>query len=69
MNEDLKPWYQSRAVAGGVIALLSAGAGLAGLVIDADTQGQLIDLFVVGATTIGGALAIFGRIKASKKIK
>jgi len=68
-DEEIKKWWQSQAIIGGIIAVASACAGLVGIVIDTDTQVQLADLFIVMSTAAGGMLAIIGRIKASRKIK
>ena len=57
-DEEIKKWWQSQAIIGGIIAVASACAGL-----------QLADLFIVMSTAAGGMLAIIGRIKASRKIK
>jgi len=67
MNE--KAWYTSKTVWGGLIAVGAAIAGGFGVVVDADTQGQIADLIVVGVGTIGGLIAIYGRVKAGKTIK
>lgn len=63
-----KKWYESKTIWGGIIALLAALAGAFGYAVDADTQASIIDLVTVVGTGVGGLLAIFGRIKASKKV-
>ena len=67
MNE--KAWYTSKTVWGGLIAVGAAIAGGFGVVVDADTQGQIADLVVVGVGAVGGLIAIYGRVKAGKIIK
>lgn len=64
-----KKWYQSKAVWGGLIAVLAAVAGAFGVDIGAEEQSLLADhaLELVGA--VGGVLAIYGRIKADGRIK
>ena len=64
--EDNKPWYMSKTVCGGAIAVLSAIAGLCGHSIDAGTQDEIVSLVVAA---VGGSVAIYGRLAASKKIK
>ena len=66
---DEKAWYESKAVWGGLVAVGAAAAGTFGIAVDADTQGQIADLIVVGVGAVGGLLAIYGRIKAGKSIK
>lgn len=67
--DDNKLWYQSRTVWGGIIAVGAAAAGAFGYAIDVDTQGQLAEMIVLGASAIGGIVAIVGRVKANKVIK
>ena len=66
---DEKAWYTSKTVWGGLIAVGAAIAGGFGVVVDADTQGQIADLVVVGVGAVGGLIAIYGRVKAGKIIK
>jgi len=65
----MKKWYESRAVWGGLIAVGAAAVGAFGIVVDTETQGQIADLIVVGVGSVGGLLAIYGRVKAAKPIK
>ncbi len=63
-----KPWYRSKTVWGGIIAI---GASLAhgfGVDIGAADQSQLADLAVALAGTAGGVFAIYGRVKAKGDI-
>ena len=64
MNES-KPWYASTAVWGGVLAALSPLIALAGYRIDA---GQAADLLAAVGSLIGGALAVYGRVRATAVI-
>lgn len=64
-----KKWYESKTIWGGIIALLGAAAGAFGYAVDADTQASIVDLVTVAGTALGGLLAIFGRVKASKKVE
>lgn len=68
-NEQSKPWYQSKAVIGGVVAAVAGLLAFAGVDIGIEDQGILTDavLGLVGA--IGGILAVYGRVKADRKIK
>jgi len=67
-----KPWWLSRGVWGGVIAVLSGVAGLLGYSLSGAEQALLADTAVsvaaAAASAAGGVLAIIGRIKASKTI-
>ena len=61
-----KPWYLSRAVWGGIIAAGSALAGLVGLEVD---QGAALEIALQVSALIGGALAIWGRVRATRPIR
>ena len=66
--EDNKAWWQSKAVWGGLVALGSAVAGGFGIYVDGATQEEIANYIVVGAGAVGALLAIYGRLKAEKKI-
>jgi NADPH-dependent curcumin reductase CurA len=67
-----KPWWLSRGVWGGVIAVLSGIAGLLGYAVSDAEQALIADAVVIVAASAssaaGGVLAIIGRIKASRVI-
>lgn len=71
--KETKPAYLSRGVIGGVVAVGAVVAGLFGYEVDADTQAVVVDqgvaIATAVATVVGGVLAIWGRIKATKRIK
>ena len=56
------------AFVGARLALLGGALGFLGWTLTADDQQALIDLGVSIAASVGGVVAIYGRIKASKKI-
>lgn len=64
VNGDTKAWWQSRAVIGGLVAVIAGVFGLA----DTETK-QLADLVDNGFALVGGLLAIYGRVQATKAIK
>jgi hypothetical protein len=66
--EDNKAWWQSKAVWGGLVALGSAVAGAFGIYVDGATQEEIVNYIAVGAGAVGGLAAIYGRLKAEKKI-
>lgn len=68
-NYDTKGLLASKAVWGGIIALVAGIAGIFGYTLDAGAQEQLSAAIVSVASAIGGILAIYGRVKASKVIK
>jgi hypothetical protein len=62
---DTKPWYESIAVWGGLIACLSPLLRLLGYEVDTV---QATDLLTECGSLVGGVLAIVGRITATKLI-
>lgn len=59
-----KTWYKSKGVWGGIVGMLGGVATLAGVQLDAPLQTELVDIAVGVGELAGGALAIYGRIKA-----
>lgn len=66
MND--KAWYMSKGIWGGIIAIVAAIAGVAGYAVDAETQASLTEVAFAIAGSVGGLLAIIGRVKAEGKI-
>lgn len=62
------PWWQSKTILGAAVAILASVGGLLGLNLDASLQSQLVDLVTAVGGVIGGALAWYGRVVATKKI-
>ncbi|PWW02223.1 hypothetical protein DFR52_102891 [Hoeflea marina] len=67
MNE-IKPWYQSKAVWGALIAVAASAVRVGGIELGLEDQGQLADAAVSLAGTIGGLLALYGRVSAKNRI-
>ena len=67
--EDQKLWYQSKTILASIVTVIALVAGMFNLTIDAQTQGDIVDLAMVGVGVVGSSVAIYGRIKASKIIK
>jgi len=66
--DDVKSYLASKTVWGGVIAVLSAIAGVLGHGIAPADQTAIVDALASIGGAIGGILAVYGRIKAEKKI-
>jgi hypothetical protein len=64
-----KPWYQSKTVWGGLIAIAASLAHGAGIDIGSAEQGQIADLAATLAGTLGGLVAIYGRVTAKGAIR
>lgn len=67
---DGKSWLASRTIWGGVIATAAPiiGAALGVTITDADVQ-QTVTLATDGVAVIGGLLAIYGRVRATRVIR
>ena len=70
--EDTKKWYLSRGVWGGIIATISGIAGIAGHSVNIEQQTQIVNTIMIlapfGASTMGGLVALYGRLKANHKL-
>lgn len=67
MNET-KSILQSRAVWGSAIAIAAGAAGLFGWTIDEQSRVAALHLVEAAAALVGGAIALWGRISATKRI-
>lgn len=65
---DVKSIFASKTVWGGIIALAASAGGIWGYSVSAADQAQLVELIAGVGSAIGGAIAIYGRIVATKKI-
>lgn len=66
--DDMKQWYVSKTVWGGLIAILASLMQAAGIELDPTTQGDMADSIVALAGAIGGLVAIYGRLTAEKRL-
>jgi hypothetical protein len=66
---ELKNWYMSKTVWGGVVAILASCSHLLGVEIGLDNQSGLVDGLTALATAAGGLVAIWGRISATKRLR
>ena len=66
---DAKPWYQSRSIWGGLVALVAGVGGIVGVEVDAATSETLILSLTNGAAAIGAVVAILGRLAAQKTLR
>jgi len=61
-----KPWYKSKTIWGSIVAVLALVAGAFGYSVGPDAQAEIVTSLV---GVVGGAFAIYGRIKAVDKVK
>lgn len=65
---DSKPWYLSRTIIGVLISLLSKGLVALGYNPTPDIEAELVNLVLLAIGFAGDALAVYGRVKATKGI-
>ena len=68
LDDGVKSFLYSKTVWGGVIAVAAGALGFFGWSVSTDDQQAMIDLAVAAAGAVGGLVAIYGRVRASKKI-
>ncbi|KQT55275.1 MULTISPECIES: hypothetical protein [unclassified Aureimonas] len=66
--DDVKSWYRSKTIWGGIVALVAALGGLVGIELDAATGSELTIALSQAAAAIGAIVAIVGRLEAVKPI-
>lgn len=66
--DDVKAWYRSRTVWGALIAILASLANAAGVEVTTGDEGELADLVIAAVGTIGGLIALYGRIFARRRV-
>ena len=69
MNAEIKPWYLSKTVWGGVLAIGASIANLAGLGVSGAEQAALADHITALLAAAGGIVAVAGRLVAQRKLK
>jgi hypothetical protein len=66
--DDVKALTQSKTFWGAIVALVGAAVSLGHYTLSAADAQQAVDLISGIASAIGGLVAIYGRVVASKKI-
>jgi uncharacterized membrane protein HdeD (DUF308 family) len=70
--ERAKPWYLSKTVWGGIVAVIAGILSLFGKEVSPELQRTLTEQAVViasgVASIVGGIVSIYGRFKADKRI-
>ena len=65
---DTKPWYTSVTIWGAVVSLLASLLSLFRINLDTQLQSDLRDWLLAASTLAGGAAALYGRLRASRRI-
>lgn len=66
---DEKALYQSRTFWGGMVALVCAVLAIAGVDVDEGTRAEMLECGMLIGSALGGVLAVYGRIHASKPVR
>jgi endonuclease YncB( thermonuclease family) len=65
---ETKPWYASKGVWGGVVAVIAGALGLLGYTFGIEEQERLVEGILQLIAVVGGALGLYGRVVATKPI-
>jgi len=65
---DTKGIFASKTVWGGIVALLAGGAAIFGYSVSEIDQASLTEAIAGIASAVGGIIAIYGRVTATKAI-
>lgn len=67
--EDTKKWYESKAVVAGLVGVIAAGVNqFTGYTVGEDLTPLLTDNLSSAIALVASMFAIYGRVKATKKI-
>jgi hypothetical protein len=66
--EELKPWYMSRTIWGGLVAAGAAFGGLFGLSLEGADQAALTEALLQAVGAAGAVVAILGRLAATSRV-
>lgn len=69
MSTTTKPWYMSRTIIGVLVSLLAKALAMWGYEVSPALEGEITTLVLTAIGLAGDALAIFGRVKATKGIR
>ncbi len=67
--DSTKAWYQSRTIWGALIAVFAPLFNIAGFDLPAGPQAELAEGLVTVAGGIGGLIALYGRLSATRSIR
>ncbi len=65
---ESKAWYASKGVVGGVVAVLSVVLGALGYNVSPEDQEAVVAAVSAIGAGVGGLVAIYGRLRANRKI-
>lgn len=65
----LKPWYLSKTMWGGLVAVAASLAGLAGVSIEPALEAEMTEAVLQAVSAVGAFLALIGRISATRRLR
>lgn len=66
---DTKPWYLSRTVWASLVTVAAGVGGIFGLPVETVDNQALTGTLLQAVTAISGLFALFGRLKADRRIR
>lgn len=67
--DNIKAWYHSKTIWGAMLAIGAPLFNVFGFDVPGEVQNQLADIAVTLAGAIGGLIALYGRLSATKALK
>lgn len=68
MGNEVKAWYESKGVIGGMVAVGSVVAGVLGYNLSPEDQDAIVLSLSAIGSAVGGLVAIYGRLRANRAI-
>ena len=65
---DVKSLFASKTFWGALVAVAAGVIGLFGYAVTPEDQAWLVDSIAAAGAIVGGLVAVYGRVKASKRI-
>ncbi|WP_099865109.1 hypothetical protein [Pararhizobium haloflavum] len=66
--DDIKPWYLSKTIWGGLVAIAASVGSLLGVPVEPGDQAALSDAIITTVGAAGAVLTVVGRIAATSRI-
>ena len=67
--DDMKAWYQSKTVWGALVAVMAPLLQVVGLNLPRGFEGELVEGLMTVAGGVGGVIALYGRLSATRVIR
>ncbi len=67
--DDMKAWYQSKTVWGALVVVMAPLLQVVGLNLPRGVEGELVEGLMTVADGVGGLIALYGRLSATRVIR